>query len=87
MARSVRINILGVRRGTNTILVGETNDISTPKVGRVVVSLTRARPDMIVNPISLLSVALAMSTVAFPAAMAKAQVCIIRDSTKLYVPD
>lgn len=71
MAWSVRINILGVCRGTNTISVGETNDISTPKVGRVAMSLTRARPDVIVNPISLLFVALAMSTDAFAAAIGK----------------
>jgi putative Mn2+ efflux pump MntP len=69
---SVRINILGNMPWCEHLLVGETDDTSMPKVGRVVVSLTHSPTGSIpVNPVSLIFLALAMSTDAFAAAIGK----------------
>ena len=52
------------------LLVGETDDTFMPKVGRVIVSLTHSPTGSVaVNPVSLIFLALAMSTDAFAAAI------------------
>lgn len=70
--QSVRVNILGRLPWHEHLRVGETNDASMPKAGRVVASLTHSPAGCsTVNPISIIFVALAMSTDAFAAAIGK----------------